>query len=41
VSGKDVWADHSLPTLIWNPAVRRIFWTPLDLLVDDATRHAR
>jgi predicted esterase len=40
-SNKDVWADHYLPTLIWNPAVRRMFWTPLDRLVRDAQRASR
>ena len=35
-SGKDVWADHQLPTLVFKPAVRRIFWAPLDRLVDGA-----
>jgi hypothetical protein len=35
-SSKDVWADHYLPTLVWKPAVRRMFWAPLDRLVRDA-----
>jgi len=40
-SVKGAWADHYLPTLVWNPEVRRLFWTPLDRLVRDAQRVPR
>jgi predicted esterase len=36
----ELWADHELlPTSVWNPAVRRVFWLPLDAMVDNA-RHS-
>jgi pimeloyl-ACP methyl ester carboxylesterase len=40
-SGKHVWADHYLPTLVFDPAVRRLFWAPLDRLVEEAQRAPR
>ncbi len=40
-SRNGLWADHELlPTSAWNPAVRKVFWTPLDAMVDDARRSA-
>jgi hypothetical protein len=40
-SGKAVWADHELPTLVFKPEVRRLVWAPLDRLVDEAQRAPR
>ena len=40
-SRSGAWADHYLPTLVWNPLVRRMFWTPLDRLVREAQRAPR
>lgn len=40
-SSKAVWADHELPTLVFKPEVRRLFWQPLDRLVSAAQRAAR
>jgi acetyl esterase/lipase len=38
-STNGLWADHELlPTSVWNPAVRRVFWAPLDAMVADARR---
>jgi hypothetical protein len=38
-SQNGLWADHELlPTTAWNPAVRKVFWAPLDAMVADARR---
>jgi len=40
-SSSGVWADHYLPTLVFKPEVKRLFWAPLDRLVEEAQRAPR
>jgi pimeloyl-ACP methyl ester carboxylesterase len=41
-SQNGLWADHELlPTSAWNPAVRSVFWPPLDAMVAAARRNPR
>jgi len=41
-SGKRLWADHELlPTSAWDPATRKVFWTPLDRLVQTTRAASR
>ena len=40
--GQPTGADHELlPTSAWNPAVRSVFWPPLDAMVAAAQRNPR
>jgi pimeloyl-ACP methyl ester carboxylesterase len=41
-SGKRLWADHELlPTSAWDPVTRKVFWTPLDRLVETTRASSR